>query len=115
MLSAVTTSTMVTSYPVVCLKPTRNLPLVTFVQQERPSLEMFGRNNSRITYRGKDILISSFYRAMTRDETRYPNPEAFIPERFLDSERMLIKDDPADFVFGFGRRICPGKSQHVFV
>lgn len=52
---------------------------------------------------------------MTRDETRYPNPEAFIPERFLDSERMLIKDDPAEFVFGFGRRICPGKSQHVFV
>ncbi|KAF8557536.1 cytochrome P450 [Imleria badia] len=47
--------------------------------------------------------------AMSRDETRYPNPEAFIPERFLDSEGILNKDNPAEFVFGFGRRICPGR------
>ena len=45
---------------------------------------------------------------MSRDETRYPNPEMFIPERFLDAEGML-NDDMPDFVFGFGRRICPGK------
>ncbi|KAK8064424.1 cytochrome P450 [Apiospora phragmitis] len=41
----------------------------------------------------------------TRDESVYPDPEAFKPERFLGP-------DPAphpDFVFGFGRRVCPGK------
>ena len=47
-------------------------------------------------------------RAMSRDETRYPDPENFIPERFLTSEGMLIGDDPTDFIFGFGRRRCPG-------
>ncbi|KAH0833379.1 cytochrome P450 [Lanmaoa asiatica] len=46
--------------------------------------------------------------AITRDETRYPNAEKFIPERFLDAQGMLT-DDSADFVFGFGRRVCPGR------
>lgn len=45
---------------------------------------------------------------MSRDETRYPNAEQFIPERFLDAEGMLTDDTP-DFAFGFGRRVCPGK------
>ncbi|KAI9570434.1 cytochrome P450, partial [Boletus coccyginus] len=47
--------------------------------------------------------------AMSRDETRYPNPEVFMPERFLDSEGMLNGDNPDEFAFGFGRRICPGR------
>ncbi|KAF8129271.1 cytochrome P450 [Boletus edulis] len=47
--------------------------------------------------------------AMSRDESRYPDPDAFIPEKFLDSEGNLNLDNPADFVFGFGRRICPGR------
>ena len=51
-----------------------------------------------------DILV----RAMTRDETRCPDAETFIPERFLDAEGMLT-DDKVDFVFGFGRRVCPGR------
>jgi len=58
------------------------------------------------------ILTTLFYRAMSRDETRYPNPEVFMPERFLDSEGMLNGDDPAHFAFGFGRRICPGEPQY---
>ena len=45
---------------------------------------------------------------MSRDETRYPNAEQFLPERFLDAEGMLTDDTP-DFAFGFGRRVCPGK------
>ncbi|KAF8142014.1 cytochrome P450 [Boletus edulis] len=46
--------------------------------------------------------------AMSRDESRYPNAEQFLPERFLDAEGMLTDDIP-DFVFGFGRRVCPGR------
>ena len=51
-------------------------------------------------------------RAMSRDESRYPNGDKFIPERFLNAEGMLTDDDPSDFVFGFGRRKCPGRSLH---
>ena len=49
-----------------------------------------------------------FCRAMSRDETRYPNAEQFLPKRFLNAEGMLTDDTP-DFAFGFGRRVCPGK------
>ena len=47
---------------------------------------------------------------MSRDEGRFPNAEAFVPERFLDEDGMLNNNDPTNFVFGFGRRICPGVS-----
>lgn len=42
------------------------------------------------------------------DGTPLENPDAFVPERFLprSSSRPL---DPSDYVFGFGRRICPGR------
>ena len=47
---------------------------------------------------------------MSHDEVRYPDADKFTPERFLNAEGMLIKDNPADFVFGFGTRRCPGRS-----
>ncbi|KAI9570705.1 cytochrome P450 [Boletus coccyginus] len=47
--------------------------------------------------------------AMSRDEIQFPNAEDFVPERFLNDEGMLNENDPMDFVFGFGRRICPGR------
>jgi cytochrome P450 len=44
----------------------------------------------------------------------YPNPEQFMPERYLNrlpsgawSTRGDVRD-PRNFCFGFGRRICPG-------
>ncbi|TFK41805.1 cytochrome P450 [Crucibulum laeve] len=54
------------------------------------------------------IIFNSW--AMSRNEEDYPDPENFLPERFIKDGR-LISDitDPLDFSFGFGRRICPGK------
>ncbi|KIJ16049.1 hypothetical protein PAXINDRAFT_76196, partial [Paxillus involutus ATCC 200175] len=43
------------------------------------------------------------------DEARYPNAEQFTPERFLTAEATLIDDNPAEYTFGFGRRVCPGR------
>jgi cytochrome P450 len=53
-------------------------------------------------------VISNIW-AMSRDEKRYPSASSFIPERFLDDNNVLTDDDPARYVFGFGRRACPGR------
>ncbi|KII85219.1 hypothetical protein PLICRDRAFT_178958 [Plicaturopsis crispa FD-325 SS-3] len=49
--------------------------------------------------------------AMLHNESVYPNPSSFIPERFLDSDGHLdpTVPDPSLASFGFGRRICPGR------
>ncbi|KAF8546671.1 cytochrome P450 [Imleria badia] len=47
--------------------------------------------------------------SMTHDESRYPNPYTFLPERFLNDDGSLIPDDCGNIVFGFGRRICVGR------
>ena len=39
----------------------------------------------------------------------YPDPEEFMPERFLNSDGT-VRDDPIlSLVFGAGKRICPGR------
>lgn len=35
----------------------------------------------------------------------YEAPSTFNPNRFIDNPEAL---DPREFIFGFGRRICPG-------
>ncbi|EMD33937.1 hypothetical protein CERSUDRAFT_141279 [Gelatoporia subvermispora B] len=48
--------------------------------------------------------------AVLHDDTMYPNPSTFDPERFIQDGKLSLKIlDPADAAFGFGRRICPGK------
>ncbi|KIK93319.1 hypothetical protein PAXRUDRAFT_12727 [Paxillus rubicundulus Ve08.2h10] len=58
-------------------------------------------------YKGATVVANIW--AMSRDEARYPNADQFTPERFLSLEGTLIDDDPAEYIFGFGRRICPGR------
>ncbi|KAL4267769.1 cytochrome P450 family protein [Pleurotus pulmonarius] len=42
-----------------------------------------------------------------RDPKTYQNPECFDPRRFLGEDRAK-ETDPRVYVFGYGRRICPG-------
>ena len=47
---------------------------------------------------------------MTRNETVYPSPNVFDPERFFGPEKMASEAcQQVEAVFGFGRRICPGR------
>lgn len=41
---------------------------------------------------------------MLHEESTYPNPDTFNPDRFLDPSQP----DSTGMVFGFGRRACPG-------
>ncbi|KAJ7171125.1 cytochrome P450 [Mycena filopes] len=65
-------------------------------------------------YRGmfipKGSLIFANVWAITRDETLFPNASAFLPERYLEKVEPALakKRDPRSYVFGFGRRRCPG-------
>ncbi len=45
-------------------------------------------------------------RRMTRDPAVFVDPEAFIPERYLEvvDDTIAKKRDPWSYVFGFGRR-----------
>ncbi|KAG8909853.1 hypothetical protein FRC00_009323, partial [Tulasnella sp. 408] len=43
--------------------------------------------------------------AMSRDPALFENPDKFDPDRYYNGTAKL---DSRDFVFGFGRRVCPG-------
>lgn len=45
--------------------------------------------------------------AMAHNPKKYPEPESFHPDRFLNPDGTL-NDDTVPWVFGFGRRRCPG-------
>ncbi|KAI1788178.1 cytochrome P450 98A3 [Ganoderma leucocontextum] len=65
--------------------------------------------NGHLIPGGATIFVNIW--AILRNPELYPQPDDFIPERFLDSAGKLDvhERDPADVVFGFGRRICPGR------
>ncbi|KAG2069375.1 cytochrome P450 [Suillus decipiens] len=55
--------------------------------------------------------------AISRDPEVYPEPDAFKPQRWIDDQGRL-RDDLAFFVYGFGRRVCPGRhiaNRSVFI
>lgn len=51
---------------------------------------------------------------MHRDPNIYPEPEKFMPERFMHNKRTMAAaangklQERDHFVFGWGRRVCPG-------
>ncbi|KAF9881452.1 cytochrome p450 oxidoreductase [Colletotrichum karsti] len=65
------------------------------------------------TYEGyripKEAMIMPNIWRFTHDPETYHDPEEFRPERHLESENHQPETDPRKFVFGFGRRICPGR------
>ncbi|RPD52913.1 CyP450 monooxygenase [Lentinus tigrinus ALCF2SS1-6] len=58
---------------------------------------------------GGSLILPNVW-AMARDPKHYPDPDTFIPERFLTVDGRANPDvlHPREYVFGFGRRICPG-------
>lgn len=48
--------------------------------------------------------LTRHFRWFSRDPRVYTYPETFLPERFLGA---TPEQDPRDYVFGFGRRVCP--------
>ncbi|KAI0776610.1 cytochrome P450 [Trametes elegans] len=68
-------------------------------------------------YRGYAIpanctVISNIW-AMSRDTNAYADPEDFRPERHLSARTGALRTDtplPSGYVFGFGRRVCPGQA-----
>lgn len=47
------------------------------------------------------------HRNISRNEYRYPNAQLFDPDRYFKKDHNQVQD-PKEFVFGFGRRACPG-------
>lgn len=54
--------------------------------------------------RGAILVPSTWWFA--HDPSVYHDPDEFLPERYLAPSE---EPDPAGFVFGFGRRVCPGR------
>ncbi|XP_049397007.1 cytochrome P450 78A5-like [Solanum stenotomum] len=48
--------------------------------------------------------------AITHDEKIWPQPEEFMPERFLEEDVAIMGSDLRLAPFGSGRRVCPGKA-----
>ena len=55
------------------------------------------------------LVTHVVFRAILHDPNVYPEPEVFNPERFLNQDGTLREDPTLASVFGFGKRVCPGK------
>ncbi|PCH43329.1 cytochrome P450 [Wolfiporia cocos MD-104 SS10] len=60
--------------------------------------------------KGSMVIPNIWYLFMMRDPSEFADPERFWPERFLEmSPNEAQQKNPINFIFGFGRRICPGR------
>ncbi|KAH9920473.1 cytochrome P450 [Fomitopsis serialis] len=57
--------------------------------------------------KGTVVMPNLWSKFMLHDADAYPNPETFCPDRF--NGLYENQEDPRNIVFGFGRRICPGR------
>ncbi|KDQ11968.1 hypothetical protein BOTBODRAFT_34825 [Botryobasidium botryosum FD-172 SS1] len=48
--------------------------------------------------------------SIAHDEAEYKDPWSFKPERFIAEEGRVPEKDPLSYIFGFGRRVCPGNA-----
>ncbi|PBK61153.1 cytochrome P450 [Armillaria solidipes] len=55
----------------------------------------------------KDTMVLVNFWGMLNDPLTYPDPASFRPERWTCDDTTSI--DPLKVVFGFGRRLCPGR------
>ncbi|KAJ7464505.1 cytochrome P450 [Mycena latifolia] len=97
-----------------------NLPYVEAVMKETwrwgvpVPINLPHRVSEDDVYRGmripKGSVILANIWAILRDESVYPDASKFQPERFINQKdpRILDKMEPRNYVFGFGRRRCPG-------
>ncbi|KAF8552962.1 cytochrome P450 [Imleria badia] len=60
-------------------------------------------------YIPKGATVMTNLWAMAHDESKYPKPFEFIPERFLQVDGTLTCDNVQNIAFGFGRRSCVGR------
>ncbi|KAJ7127113.1 cytochrome P450 [Mycena epipterygia] len=110
-------STVVGTSRLPDLTDRKSLPYINAIIQEihrfNPAVPLVTHGNSQEDdYNGmripKKTWIMGNIWAMLHDETTYPEPDQFVPERFLPKEGRPTQADPAAVVFGFGRRRCPG-------
>ena len=89
------------------LQPSRTGKLeLTCMFQVRSSYQTCGQ---WALHSSETALEEPLVRSMAHDEVRYPEPHAFIPERFLNNDGSLKPNDTTHITFGFGRRMCAGR------
>lgn len=57
----------------------------------------------------KGAVVMGNIWAILHDPELYPEPDIFKPERFLNPDGSLRDDPNLTSVYGFGKRICPGR------
>lgn len=96
-----------------------NLPYISAVMQESlrwgavVPVGLPHLNSEEIIYagyripKGASVLANIWY--ILHDPAVYHEPKEFNPDRFLSEGNRSPEQDPRSVLFGFGRRICPGK------
>ncbi|KAG8055561.1 hypothetical protein GUJ93_ZPchr0001g29900 [Zizania palustris] len=63
--------------------------------------------NGYLIPKGTNVILNAW--AISRNADAWPEPDKFIPERFLGGETRSYMGQDFDMIpFGLGRRICPG-------
>ncbi|KAG1855085.1 cytochrome P450 [Suillus tomentosus] len=83
-------------------------PLVPFGFRHRTTEDVIWASENYCIPAGTTVIGNHW--AISRDPEVYPDPHVFKPQRWIDG-RGRLRDDLSFFVYGFGRRACPG--QHV--